>query len=101
EIIAAADASDLKLSALKVAGRVASGKDRGLVCALVKTLDDASADMRCAVVEALVLLHVAEALFRLVRLIRQGGGGLEPTVHAALTLAGRGASLVGKLMEEA
>jgi len=101
EIIAAADASDLKLSALKVAGRVGSGKDRGLVGALVKTLDDASADMRCAAVEALGLLHVEEALSRLEAFIRQGGVELEPAVHAAVTLGGRGARLVGKLMEEA
>jgi hypothetical protein len=101
QLLTAAPTPELRLAALRVAGNVGAAKDKGLVKALLATLDEADPDLRSAAVQAVGQLKIDEALPRLAMLVRSGGAELEPAVLAASQLGARGTKLMGKIMEEA
>jgi hypothetical protein len=96
-----APTAEVRLAALRVAGHVASAKDKGLANAIVATLDEADSALRIAAIEAIGQLRIDGALGRLEAFVRGGGPELESAVHAASQLGARGTKLMGKVMDEA
>jgi HEAT repeat protein len=92
--------AELRRAAVLVAGAVGAAGDRALVKALLPVLDDPDPELRRAAVETLGRLRAAEALPRLVELVRRGGGEVEAAVQAAGHLGARGARAVGQVMAE-
>jgi hypothetical protein len=101
ELFSPETAPELRRAALKVAGRVGSATEKGLVKGVLASLDDADSLVRVAAAESAGQLRIDEALPRLEALVRGAGPELEAAVLAASQLGARGTKLMGKLMDEA
>lgn len=93
------DSTETRRAALRVLGSVGT-KEGKVVKALIDTLADPEQDLRIAAIETLGQLEAEAALAPLGDFVRKGGAELEPAVHAASLLGGRGAKLMGKVMQE-
>jgi HEAT repeat protein len=100
-LIESPDHNDLRQAAIRVAGVVAGGKEKGLVKALLGALDDEDVDVRNSAINALGRLQAEDALPRLVEYVRQGGAETEAAARAASLMGTKGPKAMGRVMHEA
>lgn len=91
---------DTRRAAIVVAGALGTAKDRSLIQALLKILDDSDPVLREVALESLGRLQAEEALPRVIELVKEGGMELEAAVRTAGQFGGRGAKAMGRLMLE-
>src|SRR5437879_2057447 len=101
DLFTAAQTTELRVAALKVAGSVGSAKEKGLVKGLLAALDDPEPALRTAATEAVGQLKIDAALPKLEAFVRAGGPELEAAVHAASQLGARGIRQMSKVMDDA